>query len=120
MWPRLIETVMGLWLLGTPLVFPDLDTSWVVHTLSCGVLVILISRVSVWGPLRWVRYGQFAVAAWLVGFGMAAEGLPDPAALQGSILTGYALFLTALLPNQVTEPPPSWQMATEGSKEYRP
>jgi hypothetical protein len=120
MWGRIIESMIGLWLMISPFVFghyPDNRPLWS-NDLLCGAAVFLLAFVSFWS-LSWWRFLQYAhlgilaVAGWLLGFGYIHGGYPALPGAQNDILVGLTLLLLAVIPNHADLPPPSWRRYAE-------
>lgn len=116
MWPRVVEAMLGCWLLITPFVFRgtvSLD-DYVVNAAVCGSLVLASSLSSIWPPAAMARLGTLAVALWLMPHGYFAAERPGPPAAQNEIVVGLTLILFAVLPNQINERPAPWRDSHPG------
>jgi SPW repeat len=111
MWPRAVETMLGLWLLVSPFIFrhPEGATALWVNDLACAVLIMTLALLSCWEKTRHAHLGLIAVSAWLVGFGYFVGGYPAAPGYQNDIFVGLILVLFAIMPNEVTKPPRSWR-----------
>lgn len=111
MWARVIEVMVGCWLALSPFIFrhaADERIFWF-NDLASATIVILLALVSFWRPLRYAHLGNFLVAVWLIAFGFWASSYPAPPALQNDIGVGLLLLMFAIIPNEATQPPPSWR-----------
>jgi hypothetical protein len=81
MWGRIIEILLGLWLILSPFIFghhagnPALWT----NDLVCGTAVIILAFLSFWpwpvlGFMRYAHLGILGVGGWLTLFGYVASG----------------------------------------------
>lgn len=116
MWGRIVEIMLGLWLLISPFLFghyPADRPLWMTDML-CGGAVVLLAMLSFWS----LSFGRFMrdahvlilpVAAWLTGFGYFYGAYPASPGAQNEIFLGLTLMLLAIIPNNASSPPPSWR-----------
>lgn len=111
MWPRVVEIMLGCWLLVTPLVFRDTPGAgnYAGNALVCGALLGTLSLLSFWRPLRLAHLGTLLVALWLTGHGYFSAQRPGPPAAQNEITVGLILLLFAVLPNEINQRPLPWR-----------
>lgn len=113
MWPRVVELMLGVWLVISPFVFrgtPELDR-YVANDIACGTLVIVASLFCFWHPARRAHLVTLAISVWLAGYGYFSAPRPGPPAAQNEIIVGLLLLLFAILPSEATRPPESWRKA---------
>ena len=116
MWGRVVEVMLGCWLALSPFLFGHYSSDrpiWM-SDLICSGTVILLALVSFWWwPVaRFLRYAHvliLGVAFWLIGFGYFYGGHPASPGYQNDIFVGLTLLLTAIIPNEASQPPPSWR-----------
>lgn len=110
MWARIIEILLGVWLIASPFLFRQAETGMrgVVNDLICGVAVIILALLSFSRRFGWAHFPILLVAAWLMTTGYIA-GHPAPPAAQNLIITGILLAMFAIIPNRTNEMPESWQ-----------
>jgi hypothetical protein len=111
MWARVIETMLGLWLVLSPFIFghyPANRPLWQ-NDFACGVAIVLLALGSFWPALRHLHLLNLLVAGWLVGFGYVYGGYPAPPGAQNDIFLGLTLLLLAIIPNEANKPPRSWR-----------
>jgi hypothetical protein len=121
MWPRVVEAMVGCWLMITPFVFrgtASLD-DYAIDAAVCGALVLTCAFASMWPPAAWMRLGTIAVALWLTAHGYFGAERPGPPAAQNEITVGLILILFAVLPNQINEVPAPWRPRTGSSPRTR-
>ena len=114
MWPRVVEMMLGLWLLSSPFIFrhnPDELTYWR-NDLTCGFLVMTLSMLSYSPSFRLAHLVTGSVGLWLIGFGFFSAR-PVPPALQNDITVGMVLVMIALIPNEASLPPRGWRRGSE-------
>jgi hypothetical protein len=117
MWPRVIEGMLGCWLLVTPFVFrgttavEDYTTSAIVS----GGVVIVMAVLSFWEPTRLARFVTLGVSLWLALHGYFAAERPGPPAAQNEIMIGLTLLLFAIIPNEASQPPRAWRHQETGA-----
>ena len=113
MWPRIVEFMLGSWLLISPFIFhhaPDQRLLWITD-MGCGSAVVAISLLSYAPGFRYLHLATVGVSLWLISFGYFYQPYPTPPASQNDILTGLLLAMFAIIPNEATLPPPSWRDA---------
>jgi hypothetical protein len=110
MWPRIVEILLGIWLIASPLIFRTADTCMrgAVNDLICGAAVIVLSLVSFSSRFRRAHFLILLVAAWLLITGYIA-GHPAPPAAQNLIIVGLLLAMFAIIPGRINEMPESWR-----------
>jgi hypothetical protein len=111
MWARVIELMLGIWLVLSPLIFRETVAVGEFRTtdVSTGSAVILLSLLSFWRALRWSHLATGAVALWLIFWAWSAAARPGPPAAQNEIVVGLLLLMLAIVPNQASLPPESWR-----------
>lgn len=112
-WPRLLEIVIGCWLLMSPFIFghyPDRKELWL-SDMVCGALVIVISATSIARRFRRLYLLNLGVALWIIVYGYL-HGLPPghaAPAVQNELITGIILGMVAIIPSDTSRPPEEWQ-----------
>jgi peptidoglycan/LPS O-acetylase OafA/YrhL len=116
MWGRVIEIILGLWLVLSPFVWGHYSSDpglWRSDVIS-GIAVIGLAVLSFW-PFRSFRFLRYAhlgilfVASWVVVFSYFNSGHPAEPGYQNALLTGLTLLLIAIIPNDASQPPTSWR-----------
>lgn len=111
MWPRVIELMLGAWLLVSPFVFratPALERyTW--SMVAAGSVVVIASLLSFWPRAAGARFVTLLASLWLAGHGYFAAPRPGPPAAQNEIMLGLLLLVFAILPNETNRPPESWR-----------
>jgi hypothetical protein len=110
MWSRVVEIMLGCWLLMSPFVFAhpsDAVGLWITD-LASGSAVILFAILSYWRPTRQAHLLTLAVGAWLIAFAYR-EGFGEPSpASQNHLILGMLLLMFAIIPNDAAEAAPEW------------
>jgi hypothetical protein len=111
MWPRVIEGMLGAWLLLTPFIFRMTDRidEYVLNGLACGAAIAVASLLSFWRPARHARFLTLALSLWLVLHGYFSANRPGPPAAQNELVIGLTLLLLAIMPNEVNDVPDPWR-----------
>jgi hypothetical protein len=111
MWGRVVELMLGLWLVLSPFIFGHeaLHPGLWRNDFACGVAIVLLALLSFWHALRHVHLLNLLVAAWLIVFGYIYGGYPSPPGAQNNILLGLILLLFAIIPNEANQPPSPWR-----------
>ena len=107
MWPRVIEVMLGVWLVITPLVFRGTEEieRYTANTIATGLIVIAASLAAFAPRAGWTRYVTRVASCWLAVHGYLSAVRPGPPAAQNEIMIGLLLLLFAILPNHVNRPP---------------
>jgi hypothetical protein len=110
MWPRIVEILLGIWLIASPFIFRTAETGVLgaVNDLICGSAVVVLALVSFSGRFYRAHFLILLVAGWLVTTGYIA-GHPAPPAAQNLIIIGLLLAMFAIIPSRINEMPKSWQ-----------
>jgi hypothetical protein len=118
MWARVIEVMLGCWLAMSPFIFRhDADNRFLwFNDLLSALAVIVLALVSFWPPLRFAHVANFAIALWLIAFGLWSSPYPTPTALQNDIAVGLVLLMFAIVPNEATQPPRPWRNFLAGKR----
>ncbi|MEX0938386.1 MAG: hypothetical protein WDZ59_11050 [Pirellulales bacterium] len=111
MWARVVEVMLGCWLIISPFIFghPESEVGRWLTDMACGTLVIAFALLSYARPLRHAHLLTILVGFWLIGFAFLAEPYPVPPALQNDVMLGLLLLMMCILPNEATEPPLAWR-----------
>lgn len=109
MWPRVVEIMLGCWMLASPFLFQHGEhTSWWINDFSVGTALIVLGLLSFWRPTRRAHLVTLVVALWSIGFGYAISWQAEGPAPQNDILIGLTLLLTAIIPTPASLPPREW------------
>lgn len=117
MWARIVEIMLGFWLMASPFIFQFGETdakNWA-NDLSCGLAVIVFGFASYWKPTERAHFLTLAVALWLIVFGYSA-GHPAPPPAQNQIICGLLIGMFAIIPNRTNEMPAAWREFYAGRK----
>ncbi|QEG36906.1 SPW repeat protein [Bythopirellula goksoyri] len=111
MWARVVECMLGCWLLMSPFIFGHASDTFVLwsNDLLIGGLVIVLALASYWSPTAWAHWMLIFVGIWLIGFGRLGSTPPLPGAQQNQIILGLLLTMFAIIPNHASHPPRGWQ-----------
>ncbi|QDU37955.1 hypothetical protein Mal4_22740 [Maioricimonas rarisocia] len=118
MWSRVVEIMLGCWLVISPFIFshPDNQVSWWINDMACGSAVILFGLLSYWHPLRRIHLATFAVAGWLIVYAYIRSVETTGAVVQNNAALGLLLMMFAIIPNEASQPPEPWRLpAGEGN-----
>ena len=117
MWPRVIEGMLGAWLLLTPFVFRGTEAvgGYVFNAVACGAAIAVASLLSFWRPTRHARFLTLAASLWLALHGYFGAERPGPPAAQNELVIGLTLLLFAIMPNEVNQVPEPWRPANQPS-----
>lgn len=111
MWARVVELMLGVWLLASPFIFgygAEQTALWA-RALGFGTLVIVLSCLSYWEPTRQARIVTLAAGTLLAGIAYFSAVEPYSAALQNEFVVGVLLLMFAIVPNDASEPPRGWR-----------
>jgi hypothetical protein len=114
MWSRVVEIMLGCWLLVAPFVFQHSaeHVGWWITDLAAGSAVIMFGLLSHARPTRHAHLLTLIVACGLIGYAFSqALGSAGPhvsPAQQNEVILGFLLLMFALVPNEASQPPESW------------
>lgn len=111
MWARIVEVMLGCWLVLSPFIFRhpgDATFLWATDFAS-GTAVIVIGLLACWPKAERWRLLQLVVAAYLIAVGFVAAPPPPPAPYQNYLVIGLLLIIVGVIPTRGTLPPRSWQ-----------
>jgi hypothetical protein len=106
MWARVIELMLGLWLVISPFIFAHAAAT---HHVICGTAVVTFALLSFRYSFRYAHLGIGLVALWLIAAGYVT-GHPAPPSSQNYILVGLLLLMFAIIPNEANLPPRAWRL----------
>ncbi len=115
MWPRVVEVMLGVWLLMSPFIFGHAgDAVWRWTTdLGCAAALITLALASYAPKLAYAHWFSVLIGLWLCGFGYFASPYPTPPALQNNLIVGLLVLMFAIIPNQAAHPPRAWRQVFE-------
>ena len=104
MWPRIVELMLGMWLLASPFIFrhSDAEAGFWRTDLTTGFAVIVLSFLSYSKRFGAAHLVTAVVGLFLIAYGYLAPD-PRPAAAQNEIIIGLLLAMTAIIPNRADE-----------------
>ena len=109
MWARVIEIMTAVWLAISPFVFRSAENTTLLGTdLAVALLVATLAGLSYWQPTRYAHLLTLLVAVGLIVWGRF-EISPPPPYHQNHIVVGLFLLMTAIVPNQASQPPVAWR-----------
>lgn len=112
MWARVVEVMLGIWLLMSPFIFQHESGEVVLwcNDLGGGFALITLALAACWHPLRFAHVGELLVAGWLLAYSYLTFSYPhaDPA-LQNEFLVGLLIAMFAILPTESFVPPRPWR-----------
>jgi hypothetical protein len=113
-WPRVLEFILGVWLVVSPFIFrhPADERALWTNDFAAGTAISILALLSYWQPFRHVRLAIIGVAGWLLWFGYQAGSQANLPAYQNHIVLGLLLLMLAILPNNINAPPKPWQERT--------
>ena len=115
MWARIVECMLGCWLLMSPFIFAhaeDASALWI-NDLAAGSALVVLSLASYWRVTAWAHWLLLPIGLWLLAFGRFFETPPLQPALQNAVIVGLLLLMFAIIPNHASMPSRSWR--TEAS-----
>lgn len=111
MWPRVVELMLGGWLILSPLIFRGTESveAFATRDVTAGSAIVVLSLLSFWHRTARVH---LCTAALALGLGLYAYLIwprPGPPAAQNEIAVAMLLVLFAIIPNEATTPPAGWR-----------
>lgn len=112
MWSRVVEIMLGFWLMASPFIF---GFGSLINDLLCGIVIVVFGFLSFWNRTGWAHFLILLVAVWLIAFGYST-GHPAPPSAQNQIIVGLLLGMFAIIPNNANEMPDAWRMFYDEKK----
>lgn len=111
MWPRVVELMLGAWLVISPLVFRGTAgvETYAFSMVAAGTAVVVASVLCFWPPTAAARIVTLLAALWLAGHGYFSAPRPGPPSAQNEITVGLLLLVFAIIPNETNRPPAPWR-----------
>jgi hypothetical protein len=110
MWPRLVEIVIGVWLVASPWVLPPPhDFASTIAAVLGGAEIILLGWLSYLPSLRKVHLVEIIIAVWLLAVAYTSALPPNAPVIASHILTAFVLMNFAIIPTQANRPPRAWE-----------
>jgi hypothetical protein len=113
MWARVVELMLGAWLVISPLIFrgtPGLE-AYILNDILSGSLAILFALLCFWHRTRRAHLATLALGAYLAMYGYFSADRPGPPAAQNDIVIGLLLMVFAVVPTEAARPPEPWRRA---------
>lgn len=112
MWARVVEFMLGCWLLCSPFIFPAqhrADGPHWLYDFAAGGLVITLSLLAFLEQFRFAHLGTLALSLMMI-LGPRILLAPEisPAG-QNFMMIGFLLLMFAIVPSQAAQPPRAWQ-----------
>jgi len=109
MWPRIVEVMLGLWLVLGPLIFrlEVSDLALIVNHLFYGAATVIVSLIAI--RVRFLRVVTIALGLWLIGYGYVVGGYPAAPGYLNLIVSGVLIGVLGLIPTDCLQPTQSWR-----------
>src|SRR5690554_759482 len=119
MWARVVEVMLGCWLIISPFIFrlpSDATFLWVTDFV-CGTLIIVIALTAIRPKIEKVHFLNLLVAAYLIIISYASGETPPSAPYQNYMTVALLLVILAVIPTRGILPPRTWQAFYEKEAE---
>jgi hypothetical protein len=109
MWPRIVEVMLGLWLLLSPLIFRlgAGELALTINHLIYGTATVIVSLIAI--RVRFLRVVTLAIGLSLIGYGYVTGGYPPAPGYLNLIVIGILVCALAILPTDCLQPTQSWR-----------
>lgn len=109
MWARAVKTMLGLWLMLSPLVIGyGYDGSlFMWNDLIGGALIVTLALLSCWRRARRAALLTVPIAIWIAGYSYFGYSHPRPGPAQNEIALGILILMFAIIPLDSSAPPPA-------------
>ncbi len=109
MWPRIVEIMLGLWLVLSPLIFRlgAGDPALIINHLIYGTATVAVSLIAI--RVRFLRIVTIAIGLSLIGYGYVAGGYPPAPGYLNLIVIGVLVGALGLIPTDCLQPTHSWR-----------
>jgi hypothetical protein len=111
MWPRVVELMLGVWLVLSPWIFRGTASIEAFAPVDIGVggAVIVLSLLSFWRRTEWAHLVTAGLAAWMGLVAYFAWPRPGPPGAQNELTLAMLLVMFAIMPNEANTPPRPWR-----------
>lgn len=111
MWARVVEFMLGCWLLCSPFIFRADHRAGVDSLIDFGLggLVIFLAALAFWKPTGYAHLVTLVVSLFMVLVPRFTLSPEIPPAGQNYMLVGLLLMMFAMVPNQAFATPRAWQ-----------
>lgn len=107
MWARMLEVVLGVWLILGPFIFAgEPPLAW---PRVGGLTVLTFTLLSFYAKLEKIHLANAAVAVGLLGLALLHPTSPPPPAVQNQVVVGLLLLMLAVIPSHASRPPREWR-----------
>jgi hypothetical protein len=110
MWARVVEIMLGFWLLASPFIFSSANLT---IYLVFGFAIILFGFLSFWPRTSAAHFLTLIASLGLIILGYVA-GHPATPSAQNQLIVGILLGMFAIIPNRTNEMPDAWHEFYEG------
>lgn len=101
MWPRIINTLLGLWLMFAPHLL-GYSQSAANNAYVCGAVIITFAVIAMAESVREVRWVNMLTGLWLVCTFFFSD-LSEGSAMFNNVLTGTAVLFLSLVKGKIKE-----------------
>jgi hypothetical protein len=110
MWARVVEMMLGCWLIVSPWIFrhPTYETALWWIDIASGSLVVIFALFSFWERTYRAHLGTVLLALALGLFGRFAMP-PEHVAAQNHVTVALLLLMLAIIPTEASRPPLKWR-----------
>ncbi|TBW29038.1 hypothetical protein EZJ28_03895 [Gramella sp. KN1008] len=99
MWPRMINTILGLWLMISPGIF-QYSSAAADNGHIAGPIIVTFSIVAIWEATRVVRKWNFPVGIWLLAAPWIL-GYENTLAIVSDMSVGVLVLIFASIPGKI-------------------
>jgi hypothetical protein len=109
MWPRMVQVMLGGWLLLSPLIFriDSRDTALLAVHMASGAAVGILALLAI--RQRFLHLATFFLGLWLIAYGYGVGGYPPAPAYRNLLILGALVAVLGIIPSDCLRPPRSWR-----------
>ncbi len=109
MWPRIVQVMLGLWLVVSPLIFriDGRDTALIVVHMASGAAAVILALIAV--RVRFLHLATLVLGLWLIGYGYGVGGYPPAPAYRNLLIVGVLIAVLGIIPSDCLQPTRSWR-----------
>lgn len=111
MWPRVVEFMLGCWLLCSPFLFRGEHRDGVSPLIDFGLgsVIILFAALSFWEKTRYIHVGTLFLSVLMFAVPRLTLSPEIPPAGQNFMMIGLLLAMFAMIPNEAFSAPRAWR-----------
>jgi len=116
MWARVVEFMLGCWILCSPFIFRAENREGVSSLFDFGIggVIVVLASLAFWEPTRYAHLGTLVLSLLMILVPRFTLSPEIPPAGQNFMMVGFLLLMFSLIPNKAFSTPRAWNDALTG------